>query len=62
MKKKEAEHEVFLDKRIIEQKIMRGEIEKEDLKKYFKSLPDVSENAEEVVIEFHPRIQKEQKE
>ena len=62
MKKKEAEHEAVLDKRVVEQKIMKGEITEESLKKYLKSLPDVSGNAEEIVVGFRSRKQKEHKE
>ncbi|HPL63870.1 MAG: hypothetical protein PHG91_00125 [Syntrophales bacterium] len=36
------------DKRIIEKKIMGGELSEEDLRKYLRDLPDVSEYAEEI--------------
>jgi hypothetical protein len=39
-----------LDKRIIEKQLSKGKISEKDLKEYLAQLPDVSDNAEEVVI------------
>jgi hypothetical protein len=39
------------DKRVIEKKIMGGEISEEELGKYLRDLPDVSDHAEEITTE-----------
>jgi len=39
------------DKRILTRKILSGEISEEKLKKYLSELPDVSECAEEIIVE-----------
>ena len=52
MKKKESLDEKIMDKRIIEKKLRTEEITKEQLKEYLDKLPDVSDNAEEFVIEL----------
>jgi|WetSurMetagenome_2_1015567.scaffolds.fasta_scaffold2328553_1 hypothetical protein len=39
------------DKRMIMRSMINGEISEEKLKKYLLDLPDVSSNAEEIVIE-----------
>jgi len=39
-----------LDKRIIEKQLSKGIISEKDLKEYLAQFPDVSDNAEEVVI------------
>jgi hypothetical protein len=41
-----------IDKRIIEKMIQTGTITEEEIKTYLDSLPDVSDNAEEVVIDM----------
>ncbi|MFH1081042.1 MAG: hypothetical protein V1766_12435 [Pseudomonadota bacterium] len=38
------------DRRLLENKLLRGQISEKQLAKYLETLPDVSENAEEVVI------------
>ncbi|MFB3925895.1 MAG: hypothetical protein ACE14T_07550 [Syntrophales bacterium] len=40
-----------IDKRIIEKKILGGEISDEELNKYLAELPDMSDHAEEIIIE-----------
>jgi hypothetical protein len=40
-----------IDKRIIEKKVMGGEISERELESYLTDLPDLAENAEEIVIE-----------
>ena len=52
MKKKESLDEKIMDKRIIEKKLRTEEITKEQLKEYLDKLPDVSDNAEEFVVEL----------
>lgn len=41
-----------MDKRIIEQMIQTGKITAEEIKTYLESLPDVSENAEEIIVDM----------
>ncbi len=41
-----------MDRRIIERKLLRGQISEKELKKYLSKLPDISDNAEEVLIEM----------
>lgn len=50
MEMKKTGYNRSLDKRIIEKQLSKGTISEEDLKKYLAQLPDVSDNAEEVVI------------
>lgn len=38
------------DRRLLENKILRGQIDEKQLAEYLKTLPDVSENAEEVTV------------
>lgn len=52
MSKKKVAYDGNLDKRIIEKKMLGGEIAEKNLKKYFAGLPDVSDNAEEVITEM----------
>mgnify|MGYP001585802838 CR=1 FL=1 len=40
------------DRRIIERKLLRCQMTEKELKKYLTKLPDVSANAEQVVIEM----------
>ena len=37
-----------LDKRILSRKILLGEVSEKDLQSFFKKLPDVADNVEEV--------------
>lgn len=39
------------DKRILSRKLMQGEISEKDLQSLLKKLPDVADNAEEVVLD-----------
>lgn len=50
MNKKQTQYEGNPDKRIIQRRILTGDIAEEDLKGYQASLPDVSENAEEITV------------
>jgi hypothetical protein len=49
--KKDIFNDRIPDKRIIEEKVRRGEISEADLKKYLDKLADVSDNAEEYIIQ-----------
>ncbi|MCX7817350.1 MAG: hypothetical protein N2317_07560 [Syntrophales bacterium] len=40
-----------LDKRMIQRKLLLGELKEEDLKEYLAILPDLSEYAEEIELE-----------
>lgn len=50
MGKKKTGYNVNMDKRIIEKQLSKGTISEKNLKEYFAQLPDVSDNAKEVVI------------
>jgi membrane peptidoglycan carboxypeptidase len=41
-----------MDKRVIEQMIQTGKITAEEMNTYLESLPDVSENAEEIIVDM----------
>lgn len=43
------------DKRIIQRRILIGELSQESLQAYQKAIPDVSENAREVALPKEPR-------
>lgn len=51
MKKKRVIVKNEFDKRIIEKKLMAGEMSEKDIESYLRELPDLAENAEEIVIE-----------
>lgn len=55
MSKKTIQYEGNPDKRIIQRRIMIGEIKEEDLKDYLASLPDAAENAEEMTVVLEER-------
>lgn len=55
VKKKKDLYEGEMDKRIIEKKILMGYMSEKELKEYLKSLPDVSDNVEEMRVEEPPR-------
>jgi hypothetical protein len=42
----------MMDKRIIEKMIQTGKITEEEIKTYLERLPDVSENAEEIIVDM----------
>ena len=44
--------EKTMDKRIIEKMIQAGNITEEEIKTYLESLPDLSENVEEIIVEM----------
>jgi len=52
VKKKEPLDDKIIDKRVIEKKLRTGDITEEQLNEYLDKLPDVSDNAEEFVIEL----------
>lgn len=58
MKKKDLLDDKIMDKRIIEKRLRTEEITKEQLKGYLDKLPDVSDNAEEFVIELENEKEK----
>lgn len=41
-----------MDKRIIERMIQTGTITAEEIQKYLEDLPDMSENAEEIIVDM----------
>ncbi len=41
-----------MDRRIIERKLLNGRLSEKELKKYISKLPDVSDNAEEIIVEM----------
>jgi hypothetical protein len=43
------------DRRLFENKVLKGQISEKQLAEYLKTLPDVSENAEEVVVVMEER-------
>ena len=43
------------DRRLVENKISRGQMSEKQLAEYLETLPDVSENAEEVVVVMEDR-------
>ncbi|MDQ5984490.1 MAG: hypothetical protein CSYNP_00185 [Syntrophus sp. SKADARSKE-3] len=55
MNKKQVQYTGNPDKRIIQRRILNGEITEENLKDYFNSLPDVSYNAEEMSISLEKK-------
>jgi hypothetical protein len=44
-----------MDRRLLDVKLLRGQMSKKQLSKYLETLPDVSENAEEVTIVMEER-------
>jgi hypothetical protein len=44
-----------MDRRIIDRKLMHCQITDKELKKYLTKLPDLSANAEQVIIEMEQR-------
>jgi hypothetical protein len=55
MNKKQINYAGNPDKRIIQRRILNGEITEDNLKDYFNSLPDVSYNAEEMAISLEKK-------
>jgi len=51
MKKDKARSQELIDRRIVELKMVRGDMTPQSLKSYLKSVPDVSDNAVEIIIE-----------
>ncbi len=51
MKKKVAMSLEEIDRRILDKKLMGGELHERDLEAYLRELPDLAEFAEEIVIE-----------
>ena len=52
MKKKHNEYNGNTDKRIIEKKLSKRTTSDKDLEGYLAQLPDVSDNAEEIIIDM----------
>jgi len=52
MKRKHVQYDGDLDKRIIEKKLIEGKITEENLEEYLARLPDVSDNAEEIIVDM----------
>lgn len=50
MNKKQTQYEGNPDKRIIQRRILTGDIKEEDLQGYLTNLPDAAENAEEITV------------
>ena len=50
MIRKTVHYEGSMDIRILQKRILSGEIPEETLKDYLNSLPDVSDNAEEITV------------
>jgi len=50
MNKKPLLYQGNTDKRILEKKILAGELPEDTLREYLSSLPDVSSNAEEISV------------
>lgn len=46
-----------MDKRLLENKLLRGQMSKKKLSEYLATLPDLSANAEEVVVVIEERKQ-----
>ena len=44
-----------MDRRLLDVKLLRGQMSKKQLSKYLETLPDVSENAEEVAVVMEER-------
>lgn len=44
-----------IDRRLIDHKLLWGQMSKKELDEYLKKLPNVSENAEEIEINIEPR-------
>ncbi|MCX5833513.1 MAG: hypothetical protein NTV99_03175 [Deltaproteobacteria bacterium] len=51
MKKDKSKSQELLDKRIVELKMVRGDMTPQSLKSYLKSIPDASDDAVEIIIE-----------
>ncbi len=52
MTKEDAVVRGEMDRRIIERKLLGGRLSEKELKKYLSKLPDVSDNAEEIIVEM----------
>ena len=52
MGKKKFEYNGNIDKRIIEKKLSKERISEKNLEGYLAQLPDVSDNAEEIIIDI----------
>jgi hypothetical protein len=44
-----------MDKRILQKKILSGEMSEQNLKEYLESLPDLSDAAEEMTVDLEHR-------
>jgi hypothetical protein len=55
MTKEKKETRPEMDKRLINEKILRRQMSEKELSQYLKTLPDVSDNAEEIVFVLEER-------
>ncbi|MDD5712894.1 MAG: hypothetical protein PHY31_09100 [Smithellaceae bacterium] len=55
MDKKKSDCRDDRDRRIVAQKILRGEMAEKDLREYLSDLPDCSENAETISVNIKER-------
>ena len=60
MNKKTIPYEGNPDKRIIQLRLLKGEITEADLTDYLAALPDVSQNAEEIVVDLEKELEQEE--
>lgn len=47
----EKDKNLFYDKRIIQKKILQGEMTEQDIRDYLESLPDLMDKSEEILLE-----------
>lgn len=55
MTKEQKEPRPETDRRLTDHKLLRGQMSEKELSKYLETLPDVSENAEEVIFIMESR-------
>ncbi len=60
MNRKPIPYEGNPDKRIIQLRLLKGEITEADLAGYLAALPDVSHNAEEIVVDLESEQEMEE--
>jgi len=55
MTKEKKETRPEMDKRLLEQKMLRGQMSEKELSRYLKTLPDMSDDADNVVFVMEER-------
>jgi hypothetical protein len=55
MTKEKKETRPELDKRLVDQKMLQGQMSKKEISQYLKTLPDMSDDADEVVFVMEER-------